>query len=164
MDPDGNKVLFCIYRIRGNYCQFRKQIVALSTSSSSCQQSFSFACSILEYSRKTLQESSKIFCWACAECCQDLVSNRGLKAVRLLQRARLWRSVYQKTGARIRKKKVLQEKTRLTSPEVWALVTSKVWRDLGRPSLSPSRSRRQKEALFAGCPYLPRSFYNFNTS
>ena len=60
MDPDRHEVLFYICRIRGNYCQLRKQIVALSTSSSSCQQSFSLACSILAYSRKTLDELSKI--------------------------------------------------------------------------------------------------------
>ena len=40
MDPGGNEVLFCICRIRGNYYQLRKQIVAISTSFSPSRQSF----------------------------------------------------------------------------------------------------------------------------
>ena len=52
----------------------------------------------------------------------------------LLQGTRLRRSVYLKTDARTREKPVWREGTRLSSPEVWAAATSKVWRDLGRAS------------------------------
>ena len=44
----------------------------------------------------------------------------------------------------------LREKTRLTSPEVWAAATSKVWRDSGQASFFPPRWRRQKEAQLVG--------------
>ena len=43
-----------------------------------------------------------------------------------------------------------QGKTRLTSPDVWAVATSKAWRDSGRDTFSPPPPRRQKEALLAG--------------
>ena len=50
------------------------------------------------------------------------------------------------------KKTVWREKIRLTSSEVWAMMTSKAWRDSARASFSPSRSRRrQKEALLSDC-------------
>ena len=35
------------------------------------------------------------------------------------------------------KKPVWRERTRLTSPEVWAAATSKIWRDSGRTCFSP---------------------------
>ena len=47
-------------------------------------------------------------------------------------------------------KPVWGEKTRLTSPEVHAAVTSKAWRDSGRNSFFPAQSRNQKETLLAG--------------
>ena len=47
-------------------------------------------------------------------------------------------------------KSVWGEKTRLTSPEVHAAVTSKAWRDSGRNSFFPAQSRNQKETLLAG--------------
>ena len=45
------------------------------------------------------------------------------------------------------KKPVWRDRTRLTSPEVWAVVTSKAWRDSVRASFSPPHSRKQNEAL-----------------
>ena len=65
------------------------------------------------------------------------VSNPGLKAVCLVQWAQFWPSVYKQTDARTRKKLVWQDNTRLTSPKVRAVATSKVWRDSGRASFSP---------------------------
>ena len=47
-------------------------------------------------------------------------------------------------------KPVWGEKTRLTSPEVHAAVTSKAWRDSGRNSFFPAQSRNQKETLLVG--------------
>jgi len=49
-----------------------------------------------------------------------------------------------------KKSSTKKKQTRLTSPEVRAAVTSKVWGDSGSTSFSPPHSRRQKEALFAG--------------
>ena len=49
-----------------------------------------------------------------------------------------------------KKKTVWQGKTRLTSPDVWAVATPKAWRDSGRDTFSPPPPRRQKEALLAG--------------
>ena len=48
------------------------------------------------------------------------------------------------------KKPVWRERTRLTSPEVWAAATSKAWRYSGRDTFSPRWPRKQKEALLAG--------------
>ena len=53
-------------------------------------------------------------------------------------------------------KRVWRERTRLTSPEVWAAANSKVWRDWGRASFYPPHSRRQKWVLLAGFPYIHR--------
>ena len=78
-----------------------------------------------------------------------LGNSLGLTAEHLLLRARLRVSLYQiaSTCTRIN----LFDK-RLISLEVWAAVTSKVWRDSGRASFPPPRSKRQKkEALFVGC-------------
>ena len=57
-------------------------------------QSLSLALSILAYSRKTLHESSKILVEH-AQLDALIVSNPGLIAVRLIQRAQLWPAVYQ---------------------------------------------------------------------
>ena len=75
----------------------------------------------------------------------------GLIAAHLLLRARLWPSLYQTAGTRTR---INLFDKRLISPEVWAAVTSKVWRDSGRASFSPPHSKRQKEAVLAGWSYL----------
>ena len=83
-----------------------------------------------------------------------IVSNPGLIAVCLLQRAGLWRSVYQKKNRCSHSKKpVWWERTRLTSPEVWAVATSKVWRDSGR-----------REALIAGKYVVSDHFNDQNTN
>ena len=77
---------------------------------------------------------------------RSLLSMRGM----LLLRDRLRPSVYRKTDARTRTKPVWRERTRLSSPEIWAAASSKVWRDSGRASFSPPHSRRRREALLAG--------------
>ena len=109
-----------------------------------------------------------------------LVSNPGLIAACLLQRARLkssstpslsmsrnpdvawlkemgqnWTSSVMTIGLSINgcthsKKTIWRERTRLTNQEVRAAATSKVWRDSGRACFSSSHSRRQKEAPLAG--------------
>ena len=77
-----------------------------------------------------------------------LAYSLGLIAEHLLLRARLWPSVYQIAGTRTR---INLFDKRLISSEVWAAVTSKVWRDSGGASFSPPHSKRQKkEALLAG--------------
>ena len=52
----------------------------------------------------------------------------------LLQRVRLWPSLYQIAGTRTR---ISLFDKRLIRSEVWAAVTSKVWRDSGRAFFSP---------------------------
>ena len=76
-----------------------------------------------------------------------LLHRCSLIALCLVQQARLWPSI---NGCSHSKKTVWRERTRLTSPEVWASTTSKAWRDLDRASFSPPHSRRQKETLLAG--------------
>ena len=51
-----------------------------------------------------------------------------------------------KNGCSHSKKPVWREKTTLTSPDVWAAATSKVWH---KASFSPTHPRRQQEALLA---------------
>ena len=58
----------------------------------------------------------------------------GLIAKHLLQRVRLWPSLYQIAGTRTR---ISLFDKRLIRSEVWAAVTSKVWRDSGRAFFSP---------------------------
>ena len=48
-------------------------------------------------------------------------------------------------------KPVLWERTRLSSWEVQASMTSKAWRDSGNPPFSPLHSRRQTKAQQTGC-------------
>ena len=62
----------------------------------------------------------------------------------LLQRVRLWPSLYQIAGTRTR---ISLFDKRLIRSEVWAAVTSKVWRDSGRAFFFSSSWRRQKEAV-----------------
>ena len=76
-----------------------------------------------------------------------LLHRCSLIALCLVQQARLWPSI---NGCSHSKKTVWRERTRLTSPEVWASTTSKAWRDSDRASFSPPHSRRQKETLLAG--------------
>lgn len=58
------------------------------------------------------------------------------------------------------KKTVRREKTRLTSPEFQAAVTSKAWHYSGRTSLSPLQSRRTwKEGLLTGSPIMWESVW-----
>ena len=58
-------------------------------------------------------------------------------------------------------KPVWREKTRSKSPEVRVAVTSKSWRDTDRVFFSTPWSRRQKEALLAGCKHMYKLFFFF---
>ena len=89
------------------------------------QRSLSFACLILAHSRKTLHESSKTF--------DKLVLHFSRiqfrpwpdsQAVALTCSVRII-GFNNKQMLTLEKKSVGQEKTRLTSPEVWAAMTSK---------------------------------------
>ena len=72
------------------------------------------------------------FYWACAACCWDTVSNPGLIAMRWVQRAPLWPSVYCVNRRSHSKSKFGDREQDLTSPGVRASATSKADRDLGR--------------------------------
>ena len=106
-----------------------------------------FACPIMAYFRKSLHESNtisakqalhvvKIQFWtltpnSCALASAGSVMTTGLSI----------------NGCSHSKKPVWREKTRLTSPDVWAAVTSNSWRNSGRSSFSPPLYRR---TLLAG--------------
>ena len=83
-------------------------------------QSLPYTCSILAYSRELCMiQVTSLF---------SLLSI--LIVVRLLQRVQLWLLVFRSINGCLHSKKIVwQEKTRLTSPEVWAAATSKVWHD-----------------------------------
>ena len=104
-----------------------------------------FACPIMAYFRESLHESNtisvkhalhvvKIQFWtlrpnSCALASAGSVMTTGLSI----------------NGCSHSKKPVWREKTRLTSPDVWAAVTSNSWRNSGRSSFSPPLYRRQQE-------------------
>ena len=112
-----------------------------------CQQSLSFACSDPE--------------WFCVDRVRSLLSMHGMLLGysfeprpnhRVLATAWSLMTI----GLSINrcshsKKTVWRGRTRLTSPEVWVAVTSKIWCDSGRASFSPLNSRRPKKALHPGC-------------
>ena len=110
------------------------------------QQSLSFACLILAYSGKTRHESSKIFV--------ELVPHfAGIQfwpwpnsqAVALTGSVRIIGFNNKQMVKLEKKKSVWQEKTRLTSPEVWAAVTSKAWHNSGWESFTPPHARRRQD-------------------
>ena len=70
----------------------------------------------------------------------------GLIAEHLLLRARLWPSVYQIAGTRTR---INLFDKRLISSEVWAAVTSKVWRDSGRASFLLQTQKDKRRRLYS---------------
>ena len=84
------------------------------------------------------------FYWACAACCWDTVSNPGLIAMRWVQRAPLWTSVYCVNRRSHSKSKFGDREQDLTSPGVRASATSKADRDLGSAWFSIPHSRRKK--------------------
>ena len=93
--------------------------------------------------------------WSCVACCWDTVSNPGRKAVRLIQWAQLKQSIlflnecsHPKTGLTRENQDWVAKKLRLR------LLPLKASRDSGRASFSPPPSRRQKEALLAGCSQI----------
>ena len=90
--------------------------------------------------------------WSWVARCWDTVSNPGLIAVRLIKWAQLKQSILflnecsqPKTGLTRENQDWVAQKFRLR------LLQSKASRDSGRASFSPPHSRRQKEALLAGC-------------
>ena len=110
------------------------------------QQSLSFACLILAYSGKTRHESSKIFV--------ELVPHfagiqfwpwSNSQAVALTGSVRIIGFNNKQMVKLEKKKSVWQEKTRLTSPEVWAAVTSKAWHNSGWESFTPPHARRRQD-------------------
>ena len=91
------------------------------------------------------------------------ISTPGLRAVHLVQRAQLWSSIYQWKDARTRKTVVWREKTRLASPEVGLRWLQRFDDAIQAepPFLLLTRSRRQKEALLAGCKWCEKGSFNF---
>lgn len=118
-----------------------------------------FACPIMAYFRKSLHESNtisakqalhvvKIQFWtltpnSCALASAGSVMTTGLSI----------------NGCSHSKKPVWRDRTRLTSPEVWAASTSKVWSYSGRASFNPPHSSRQNKALLTGW----KSYWRFKT-
>jgi len=143
------RVPFCFYHIFDVICylllNWRRNTSCSCTletlSMKPCQQSLSFACSISAYSRKT---TWSMRCLLLGYSFEPRPNSRALGTAGSVMSIGLLVN-----GCSHSKKPVWQEKTRLTSPQVQTAVTSKVWRDSGRASFSPSHSRRQKEDLFA---------------
>ena len=145
-----------------NYVYVDEVIFCCLPPNSLHQQSLSFACLILAYSRKSLHESSKIFV--------ELVPHfariqfwpwPNSQAVALAGSVRII-GFNNKQMVTLEKKSGWQEKTRLNSAEVWAAMTWKAWCDSGESPLLHVIQEEDKRRLFLPglpiCATLKKSF------
>ena len=90
----------------------------------------------LGYSRKTLHESTKVFVEQARHIARNSFKPRPNSWL-LATAGSVMTIGLSINGCSHSKKTVWRERTRLTSPEVWAAATSKIWRDSGRTCFSP---------------------------
>lgn len=119
----------------------------------SYQESLSFACLILAYSRKDSVWIEWHLCWACAVCCQDFFEpkpkSRAIGTVGSVMTDGLF---LLGCSSSEEKKKVWRDETRLTNREgVRAAATAKAWLYSGRDCNSLPHPRRQKMGLTTRC-------------
>ena len=114
--------------------------------------SFMFPSSLARFWRTRERVCFNLY-WSWVARCWDTVSNLGLIAVRLIQWAQLKQSILFLNECSHTKNRFDENQNQDWVAQKFRLrlLQLKASRDSGRASFSPPRSRRQKEALLAGC-------------